>query len=190
MNAVRVACWPSLGGVWIKQAALAELDFLGLDRWSDTLRRFSINRTEENEFCKKLQKVGAERWHLPPHFEDRQHLGGEQSRWTTLEECFKLDITGDYLIAWTQYEKAACYNPTAKAMENGEKKMLMCHNARDAEDRFHSIMGLGGKWYIGAMPSVQILRVSMEENRGVGRMDVKLHHLELLEHDPVSEGWS
>ena len=83
-------------------------------------------------------------------------MGGEQSRWTTLEECFKLDITGDYLIAWTQYEKAACYNPTAKAMENGEKKMLMCHNARDAEDRFHSIMELGGKWYIGARPSVQI----------------------------------
>ena len=67
MNAVRVACWPSLGGVWIKQAALAELDFLGLDRWSDTLRRFSINRTEENEFarsCKRLAQSAGTYLHI------------------------------------------------------------------------------------------------------------------------------
>ena len=75
-HGARVACWPSSGGVWIKAADIVDLDFLGLDRLSDTARQF--NQTSEDEFCTILTMVGASWWPIPPPFEEqRGHLGKE-----------------------------------------------------------------------------------------------------------------
>ncbi|KAH7380702.1 hypothetical protein BKA66DRAFT_419555, partial [Pyrenochaeta sp. MPI-SDFR-AT-0127] len=45
----RVSCWPSTGGVWIKQADLVDLNFLELSRFTDTPRQF--DQTAEDKFC-------------------------------------------------------------------------------------------------------------------------------------------
>lgn len=142
----RVACWPSVGGVWIKHAELVDLDFLGLDRSSHTHRRLPVNQTEEDEFCTRLQLVGAEWWRLPASFDRRQHLGKDQFACATLETCFKPDVKRDYLIAWAENERVACYVPIAEAEKKGEVRMNMFYNARTMEDRCHGIRGLGGYW--------------------------------------------
>lgn len=118
----RVACWPSAGGVWIKDAEFADLDFLGISRWVNTPRPFPISQTEEDLFCKRLQLVGAQWWRLPAAFDRREHLGKDQFVCDTLETCFEPDIKRDYLIAWAEDERVACYIPIADTEKQGDER--------------------------------------------------------------------
>jgi hypothetical protein len=88
---VRVACWPSAGGIWINQVPPIEMGFLQLSHTNDTERppakTYYYSRTcppdsekdtfappdidEEDLFCQKMQMVSADFWDLPP--EDSLH---------------------------------------------------------------------------------------------------------------------
>lgn len=142
----RVACWPSARGVWIKHAELVDLDFLGLSGWGHEPRQLPINQTEEDALCKRLQLVGAQWWGLPTACEQRDHLGKDQFACVTLKTSIEPDVKKDYLIAWTENERVACYVPIAEAEQQGEERMNMFYNAPTMEDRCHAIRGLGGEW--------------------------------------------
>ena len=143
-HGARVACWPSSGGVWIKHADLVDLNFLKLSRLEDTPRQF--NQTAEDEFCTTLKLTGAEWWQLPASFEKRQHLGKDQFRCDTLEECFEPDIKNHYHIAWPESVKVACYVPISRAEEKGEVFLNRYYNTMDMEERCGIIRSIGGKW--------------------------------------------
>lgn len=140
----RVACWPSSGGIWIKDAELVDLDFLGLSRFSNTPRQF--NQTAQDQFCTTLKMVGAEWWNLPSSFEKREHLGKGQFACDTLETCLEPDVRWEYFIAWPEKDMVACYVPIAKAVAKGGAGLNMYYNARTMGDRCNGIRGLGGRW--------------------------------------------
>lgn len=57
----KVNCWPSVGGMIIgSDLSSVELDFLDLPRFESVPRTY--NTTEEDEFCRKLRKVGGKWW--------------------------------------------------------------------------------------------------------------------------------
>jgi hypothetical protein len=143
-HGARVSCWPQAGGIWIKNADLVDLNFLGISRMDDTPRQF--NQTAENEFCEQLRAIGAEWWTLPPPFYEREHLGREQFACDTLETCFKPDVQFHHLIAWAETEQAACYIPMAHVEHKGQSALNWFHNSMDMDERCGAIMRLGGKW--------------------------------------------
>ena len=56
-----IYCWPSIGGIIIAQRVHAvELAHIGLDRFDKTPR--SRNKTEEDEFCMRLRRIGGKWW--------------------------------------------------------------------------------------------------------------------------------
>ena len=58
----RISAWPSPGGVIILSSAEAiDFEWLGLNPLDPPLHRLS-NQSEEDEFCKKLLKLGAKWW--------------------------------------------------------------------------------------------------------------------------------
>ncbi|KAI9757583.1 MAG: hypothetical protein M4579_003395 [Chaenotheca gracillima] len=62
----QAACWPSTGGIWIKEVTPIEIAHLGLDRFNDTER--STDPVDEDAFCKRLRMSGAQLYQLPPHW--------------------------------------------------------------------------------------------------------------------------
>lgn len=143
-HGARVACWPSSGGVWIKQADIVDMEFLGLDRFQDTPRQF--NQTAEDVFCTKLKMSGADWWELPPAFDGKRgHLGSEKFACETLETCFTPDVKNPFLLAWPETSTTTCYISTTQAEEVGGELLGGYRNAMDMEERCDVIMSLGGK---------------------------------------------
>jgi hypothetical protein len=98
-HGARVACWPSTGGIWIKQVPPVELTYMSLSHTNDTLRPdppmmlfypqpggrdpdplFDSQShppepipdiSEEDLFCQLLRTVGGDFWGLPPVHELR-----------------------------------------------------------------------------------------------------------------------
>lgn len=65
-SANTVRGWPSVGGIIVAESrSSAELDYLEVDRFEVTRR--ASDQAEEDEFCKKLRKVGGKWWE--DHFE-------------------------------------------------------------------------------------------------------------------------
>lgn len=110
---------------------------------ADTPRQF--NQTAEDRFRTQLRAVRAEWWELPPPFEDRKDLGSEQFQCDTLETCFKSKVQFPYLIAWPEYEQAACYIPITKAQLKGQAALNIHHNAVDMDERCAAIIGLSSR---------------------------------------------
>jgi hypothetical protein len=138
----RVACWPSTGGVWVKNVDLVEMDFLGLNRLGHTPRQF--NQTDEDEFCGRFRAIGAHWWTLPPKFEERAHLGDDQFKCQTLEECFEPTIDFPDIIAWSRSEQVACWLPVKTAKERSQADLDVLHNTITMDERCYGILGLGG----------------------------------------------
>lgn len=58
-----VRCWPSTGGIVIASGVPAVLlEYLGLDRFNNTLNTRSFNTTEEDAFCRQVRKIGGKWW--------------------------------------------------------------------------------------------------------------------------------
>ncbi|KAF2033747.1 hypothetical protein EK21DRAFT_108535 [Setomelanomma holmii] len=137
-SGARVACWPSTGGIWIKDVGLVDMEFLGLSPFEDTPRQF--NKTAEDKFCTALKMVGADFWNLPLRSEAK--IDGACD---TLETCFDPDIKNPYLLAWPEDQMVACYIPIALA-EKKDNELLggWLHSLTMAE-RCDAITYLGGK---------------------------------------------
>ncbi|KAF2005048.1 hypothetical protein P154DRAFT_518623 [Amniculicola lignicola CBS 123094] len=141
-HGARIACWPSTGGVWIKTADVAEIDFLDIDRFEDTPRQF--NTTAEDEFCQKLRMTGAEWWQLPPDFGSRDDLGDQKYACRTVETCFEPQIKNKYLLGWPECSYSACYVEVEKALLKGGETLMGLANAQTMDERCTTIWRLGG----------------------------------------------
>jgi hypothetical protein len=139
----RVACWPSTGGVWVKNLDLVEMEFLGLNRLGHTPRQF--NQTAENEFCGRLRAIGAQWWKLPPRFEERAHLGDDQFKCQTLEECFEPTIGFPDIIAWSRSMQVACWLPAKRAKQRSQADLdVLLYNTITMDERCYGILGYAG----------------------------------------------
>jgi hypothetical protein len=144
LHGARVACWPSAGGVWIKEADVVDMEFLDVDRFQDTPKQF--NQALEDDFCTKLKMTGASWWSLPPAFEQKRgHLEKEIYGCSTLEACFEPDIRNEYLLAWPETETTTCYVRIAQAKKVGGEMLKGYRNAMDMDERCGVIMKLGGR---------------------------------------------
>ncbi|RYF35763.1 MAG: hypothetical protein EOO38_28640, partial [Cytophagaceae bacterium] len=145
----RVACWPSTGGVWIKDAELVDLDFLGLSRIRDTPRQ-SDTAAAEDKFCTTLKMLGADWWSLPPRLEQKRkgrEIGGlGENGCDTLETCFKPDFENRFLLAWPEDQMVVCYVAKAQAEEKGGREFLGgWYHSTGMFGRCGIINSLGGK---------------------------------------------
>jgi len=77
------SCWPSTGGIWMKELDAVEMAYLGIDRFNNVPR--AADPVEEDTFCAKLRRMGASWWRSP-------ELWPRPTRCDFLEECARPDI--------------------------------------------------------------------------------------------------
>lgn len=147
--------------MWVKRCDLVELDYLGLDRGSNTPRQFE--QDVEEEFCLKLKALGGEWWSLPPRFEERREFGWEnyayeQFSCDTLEECFEPEVRAGYFVAWPE-EEVVCYVLKREANRRGRGEWIGYWNAGDMDERCRVVLEMGGKWCRGKGRCLELMRL-------------------------------
>jgi hypothetical protein len=127
----RVACWPSTGGIWLKQADLVDMDFLGLNRFADTPKQHTYNAHAEDQFCTLMKMLGADFYKLPLRAEKRRPgIACE-----TLESCFEPDYKNNFLLAWPETSDGVCFLDLESAKERGGEMMGGWYNAKSMDER-------------------------------------------------------
>jgi hypothetical protein len=157
-HGARVACWPSSGGVWIKHAPPAELDFLNLSRTNDTDRPeekiYEHVRTcpqtspdvyhpppitEEDLFCQKMRMIGADFWELPDNISESNN--------SPIEYAMKPKYRNQLGFYWNVFEKDEPYffNLTEAQRLYGPG-LRGYNNVRSYDNRGAVVRSLGGIW--------------------------------------------
>jgi hypothetical protein len=116
--------WPEKGGYYTHLCSVAELDFLGLDRFKPTNRSEDIQ--EEEAHCARMRQLGA-RWCLNPYKEPN---GAERPQ---------------LYVGWPA--DGGVWAIQATEGESARKGLGRINNAFTMEERWQTIKELGGTFY-------------------------------------------
>ncbi|KAF4339669.1 hypothetical protein FBEOM_6452 [Fusarium beomiforme] len=124
--------WPAKGGFYTKLCSVAELEFLGLDRFNPSNK--SNNREEEEAHCAKMRQLGA-KWYRNP---DHKFYSGEKLR------------NGDpdaplLFVGWPA--DGGVWALSTNLSQSARKGLGRIGNAFTMEERCKIIEQLGGTFY-------------------------------------------
>ncbi|KIW10170.1 hypothetical protein PV08_11131 [Exophiala spinifera] len=153
--------YPSTGGVLIRGLGPVELVHLGLDRFKDATR--SPDADEEDEFCTRLWRLGAQWWASRGEMEEallRQDSGGAPQKklaWT-VETGWPSSGQGVWVLEY-DVEDRAHYELRVGAS--------LLNNCLDMDERCKVIENLGGTFYSNP-DDCEALRPLSPEERTLG----------------------
>jgi hypothetical protein len=166
-HGARVACWPSTGGIWIKQASPVELTYMSLSHTHDTRRpdppmilfypspgagdpdswidpqahhpKPIPDVSEEDLFCQLLRTVGADFWELPPVHE---------LRGTPIEYFLAPKYRNELAFWWERWGTAtSLVNLTEARLRLGNVEFAryfkQYNDASSMESRYETVQKLG-----------------------------------------------
>lgn len=130
-TAAIVRCWPSTGGLLLREHVTGfELDFLDLDRFDNVPRPSPYNATLEDGFCERLERLRA------THYEDESDYFASMLHRTRRYRA---------LLAWPEDEAGGVW---VLVLGSKEWRGTACvHNARTMEERGEMIRRLGGRYF-------------------------------------------
>jgi hypothetical protein len=99
----RVACWPSSGGVWVKNASPVELEWLGLPRFNSVERQVEQKAGEEDVFCAKLQLLGEAKFWKIPLTDDAPYKWDPGYVCEQLEDCYMPDLSERWIAGLPEH---------------------------------------------------------------------------------------
>jgi hypothetical protein len=142
-NGSAVYGYPSTGGVLIASARALEMFHLGVDRFKDTKR--STDSDEEDEFCKRLRRIGAQLWESKAEYLDA--MLGEASETalirykTSIETGWPSSGPGVWVLVYKREER---YDRGQYEFRRGARLLRHCLTM---DERCMVIKDLGGTFY-------------------------------------------
>lgn len=134
-----VCCWPSAGGLIVATGVHpVELEYIGVDKFQ--VNEMSMNRTEEDEFCMKLRKIGGKWWR---DYYDYDWATGYKMRNLSVEERQVL------FLGWPEEGGVWMmrYENPAKVRNRGWHIGII-NNALTMEERCKEIKIAGGVYFV------------------------------------------
>jgi len=156
-SGARVTCWPGIGGVYIKHASLAELEFLDISSTEDTVRPWYSTDEEaikkEEEFCYLLRMAGAD-FYRPDYWND---IPPSTCRCIPLERCRIMPTHKNWLgFAWRRNKTSGTWGSATvfdlRDAKNSEKVGPGLHgyyNAVTMEKRSQIVENFENSWKCG-----------------------------------------
>ncbi|KEF57472.1 uncharacterized protein A1O9_05389 [Exophiala aquamarina CBS 119918] len=132
--------YPSTGGILVRSAGPVELLHLGLDRFKDAKR--SPNAEEEDEFCKRLGRIGPQWWATKAELMDAELGEGSDAAKKKLakrvETGWPSSRQGVWVLEYDLEDRAHYELRTGASLLN---------NCLNMDERCKIIEDLGGTFY-------------------------------------------
>lgn len=132
--------YPSSGGILARSAKPVEIAYLGLDRFTDAKR--ATNLDEEDEFCERLGKIGAQWWESREAYVDAQLGECDDATKRRLAKRVETGWPSSGHGVWVLVHDRS--DPNQHEVIRGASRLKNCLNM---DERCRIIEELGGTFY-------------------------------------------